>query len=216
MRSERSICHGSFILKDSPVYPPLPPLTNQLVFQAQGGSKEAANQLYPLIEDLFHYHARRLIRGIPSAIIDELDLTQEALMKVVRHISKYRGDSTGEFVSWLKSILRNALVDLLRNHHFSRNEISFDDLSFPFQLQFSFDGDQGSPETDAIRNEEEMLFFASVLFLQEQDRDVVLLRSHYYLPFEEIGRRLHCSSDAARMRFRRSIDEIKLFWKDTR
>jgi RNA polymerase sigma-70 factor (ECF subfamily) len=184
---------------------------NQLVLQAQRGSEEAANQLYPLIEDLFHYHARRLMRGFPSGIVDEFDLTQEALMKVVRRLSQYHGDSTGEFASWLRSILRSALVDLMRNSRSSRKGISLDDLSFAFQPPFSFNDDQDSPEAEAIRNEEELLFFTSALFLPEQDCNIVLLRFWDGLPYKEIGRRVHCSPDAARMRFRRSIDESHCF-----
>jgi RNA polymerase sigma-70 factor (ECF subfamily) len=199
------------------VYPPLPPFTNQLVLEAQRGSEEAANKLYPLVEGLLQYHARRLTHGFPSSIVDEFDVAQEALMKVVQHLSKYHGNSIGEFGSWLRSILRSAFVDLLRGSHFFKTGVvSFDDLGFSFRLPFSRIGDKESPETEAIRNEEETLFFTSVLFLPEQDRNIVLLRYWENLPYQEIGRRLHCSSDAARMRFKRSIDEIASFWKNTR
>ncbi len=136
-------------------------------------------------------------------------------MKVVRRFSQYRGESMGEFASWLRSILRSALVDLVRHSHSSRKEMSLDDLSFPFQPRFTFKGDKDNPEAEAIRNEEETLLLASALFLPEQDCNIVLLRFWDGLPYKEIGRRVHCSPDAARMRFRRSIDEIALFWRDT-
>jgi RNA polymerase sigma-70 factor (ECF subfamily) len=207
-------CFQQVRLKGSAVYPPLPSFTNRLVLRAQRGSKEATNQLYPLIEDLFHYHARRLMRGFPSGTVDEFDLTQEALMKVIRRLSQYHGDSTGKFASWLRAILKSTFVDFLRDPQVSKKCISLDGSSFR-GVPFSIIADTESPETEAMRNEEEMFLFASALFLPKQDCNVVLLRFWDGLPYEEIGRRMHCSSDAARMRFHRSVNEIAIFWRDT-
>jgi RNA polymerase sigma-70 factor (ECF subfamily) len=62
------------------------------------------------------------------ALLDGSDLVQEACLKAVANLDRFRGTTEGEMVVWLTEILKTAAIDLFRREH-ARKRKPPDDLA---------------------------------------------------------------------------------------
>ena len=93
----------------------------ELVSQSVQGSKTALNRLiYHIQDDIFNLALRML--GKPE---DSRDATQEILLKIVTHLSGFRGESN--FRTWYYRIACNYLLNYRQKLGYNKN-ISFDEL----------------------------------------------------------------------------------------
>ena len=67
------------------------------------------NKIYPII---WHYFKIRL-----NSIEDAEDLTQNACIKVVKNLDKFK-EEKGMFISWMYKIIQNQLYDFFRKSDF--------------------------------------------------------------------------------------------------
>ena len=97
---------------------------------------------------VFHTRYRAVIlgwclrRGLPPDAAE--DLTQDVLLKLFRHLPRYRHDpARGQFRGWLKTVVNNALTDFWRRQQ-GRPERGVGGTAFLERL-----GDLASPEAAA-------------------------------------------------------------------
>lgn len=81
---------------------------SELVKQAQSGHQEALIQLLREIETPLYRTAYYMLGNEQDA----LDMTQEALIKIYRHIKQFKQQA--QFKTWAQRIVTNLCIDLCR------------------------------------------------------------------------------------------------------
>src|SRR5215510_12031032 len=96
--------------------------TDELVGRAQNGDKTALDALVRSIQHRVYALCMRML----SSPADAGDATQEILVKVITHLSTFRGESA--FTTWVHRIAANHLVDA-RVERNKRAAMSFEALA---------------------------------------------------------------------------------------
>ncbi|MBI5852860.1 MAG: RNA polymerase sigma factor [Planctomycetes bacterium] len=143
-------------------------------------------------------------------VLDSEDLTQEALLDVIRNAHLFRGNTWPEFHAFLDAVLRRRKADLARHHarlrrRISRREGSIDELEIPSAAP--------SPASVLFRTEDLLRLRRLVDELPSDAADALRLKlaDHEY---PAIAAQLGISEVAARKRVSRAIAELKRTWKD--
>lgn len=90
-----------------------------LAEQAKAGSKEAVEEILIEIQDMVFNLSLRML----GTIHDAEDASQEILIKVMTHLSGFRGESA--FTTWVFSIATNHLLNY-KKHLFANAPLSFE------------------------------------------------------------------------------------------
>ncbi len=130
------------------------------------------------------------------ALLDGSDLAQEACLKAVASLDRFRGTTDGEMVVWLTEILKTVAVELFRREHAQKRTppgpvIALiasvaDDSSQRLELAAAPSAD--SPSRLADRREELVRLAVAVEQLPVRQREAFV--AHYLLgqPVEEVAK----------------------------
>ncbi len=91
-----------------------------LVDKATAGDKEALETLVAGVQDIVFNLSLRML----GTFADAEDATQDILLKMITHLSSFRGDSS--FTTWVFSIAANHLKNY-KKHMFAHYPLSFED-----------------------------------------------------------------------------------------
>jgi RNA polymerase sigma-70 factor (ECF subfamily) len=141
------------------------------------------------------------------------DLVQEVMIDALRDFGHFRGDSEEELLAWLRRLLLNNLADFARLYR----ETSKRQLAREVSLtgDSSAGGGPDPADTDpspsglAAGHEEAEVVRAALATLPEDYRQVLLLRYQEELSFEEIGRLLNLTANAARKLWARAAKRLQ-------
>jgi RNA polymerase sigma-70 factor (ECF subfamily) len=180
---------------------------DQLLRDARAGSAEA---LGTLLE-----HSRRYLLAVATdelasylvAKSDPSDQVQDTLAEAVQLFVRFTGDSAEELRQWLVAILRNKLANFRKRYLGTekrqlRRERPLDD---PNAVR---DGTP-SPSSVVSAREQETVLLRAMQRLPVRSRQVIQWRHWENLPYADIGQRLGCSPDAARMIWARAIERLQ-------
>ncbi len=90
-----------------------------LVDKATTGDKKALETLIAGVQDIVFNLSLRML----GTFADAEDATQDILLKMITHLSSFRGDSS--FTTWVFSIAANHLKNY-KKHMFARYPLSFE------------------------------------------------------------------------------------------
>jgi RNA polymerase sigma factor (sigma-70 family) len=179
----------------------------ELVLQAQQGSEEAWEKLFQTVEKVVR---RRLLQHRPKIlkrVMRDSDLVQEVALRASHNLGQSRGKTPQEFIVWLTSITQNLINDYCREYQSSKTgagkEISIESLKekggqLPArQDQSELDEQRYAKSLDALARLPESYFWVIQLHVEEG------------LTFKEIGTKLHCTEQAARMKYYRAVQIIR-------
>lgn len=141
------------------------------------------------------------------------DLVQETFIQAQRHFEGFRGRTQPELLAWLRRILECQLSNARRRHHGTQmrdatRELPLDALSTD-EARSALTGTGPSPSHHALRLESLMLLEQALARLPAHYRQVIALRHQDGRAFEEIGRALGCSTEAARKLWNRAIHQLR-------
>jgi RNA polymerase sigma-70 factor (ECF subfamily) len=157
-----------------------------------------------------------------QAKLDASDVVQLTLLKAHQNMQQFRGDSTPEFMAWLRQILANELAaavrqfrtearDLNREHSF---QASVDESSTRLSARLA--ADQSSPSQCAMR-EEQLLHLAQALAqLPPDQRQAVELHHFQGLTLADTGERLGRSQEAVVGLLYRGLKKLRQLLDDSR
>lgn len=170
-----------------------------LVTQAQHGDRMAFDAL------MLHYQSRvsKLIARYIREPYDVSDVTQEAFIKALTALPRFRGDST--FYTWLYRIAINTAKNHLaaRAHQPLDNPISIEDAEAMHRLKENI-----GPERILIGAEILRKTFAAIHNLPRELRDAILMREIEGLSYDEIADRMQCPIGTVRSRIFRARESI--------
>jgi RNA polymerase sigma-70 factor (ECF subfamily) len=138
------------------------------------------------------------------------DLVQETLLEAHRGFDGFDGSRPEELRAWLRGILRHNLQDWKRRFASAERrsihrEQSLNGGAAGRSLAATLVDPEPTPRTSVAEREEAAAIDAAVERLASDERAAILLRNRDHYSWDEVGRKLHRSADAARMLWKRAI-----------
>ncbi len=180
---------------------------------ARAGSPEALGRL---LEECRQYLLLVANEELPSDLrpkVGASDLVQETFLKAQDRFEQFRGTSADDLLAWLRRILLNELANVTRQFRATdkrqlAREVPLADTPLG-QLKDVLPSANESPGARLVSLEAQTELDRALERLAEDHRQVIVWRNRDDLPFEEIGRRLDRSAEAARKLWARAIEQLQ-------
>lgn len=193
-------------------------VTLELLADAGRGKPEAVNQLLErhraALRKLIHLRLDRKI----ARRVDASDVVQDVLLEANERLQEYLADPCMPFHLWLRHLAKDRMIDMHRRHRGAQRR-SLDrerSLAAPqFGDQSSFDlasqlaASELTPAAASIRRELEQRFLTALDQMDEDDRDILLMRHFEQLGNSEAAEALGLSAAAAGMRHLRALRKLR-------
>ena len=186
----------------------------QLIERAQSGDMEARNVLFEKCRNYIGFLARSHVESWIQAKVDSSDLVQQTLLEAHTGFEQFQGQSEGEWLAWLKQILRHNATDYVRQFGTAKRKASRE-VAIGFTESFRTAGppeleDGGeSPSQVLARREQEIEVADALATLPEDYQEIILLRNLQRLPFDEIAERMDRSRPACQMLWMRALKKLQ-------
>jgi len=180
-------------------------------------AREGGDDAFGRIFESFRRHLMLVAhRELPHALrgkVGPSDLVQETAVDAQRDFSGFRGSTAEECFAWLRSILRNNVVDAVRRYELSQKRSAGREISLTSEAGRREGGllqlPNGRPDGSAIRREDADVLATAMTRLSNDHRSVIRLRYWEGLTFPEIGQRLSRSPDAVRKLWYRAVERLQ-------
>src|SRR5262245_45656496 len=90
------------------------PNPERLLAEARVGQRRSLGTLLELYRQHLQVFARSQLKGRLCARVDPSDLVQETFLQATSHFDDFRGGTEQELLSWLRTILRRALLRMVQ------------------------------------------------------------------------------------------------------
>lgn len=170
-----------------------------LIQRAVAGDKQALEEVLAGVQDLVFNLALRMLGTFPDAE----DAAQDILLKVMTHLSSFRGDSA--FTTWVFRIAVNHLKDY-KKHMFAKAPLSFEFYGADIQNAKLEDIPDLSQDTDRELLARELKLSCTNVMLQcldPESRCVFILGTMFRLDSRVAGEVLDMTPEAYRQRLSR-------------
>ena len=194
------------------------PETQDLLNQARQGEADA-------VERLLTAHREPLRRMIDlrldpalAARVDASDVVQDVLLEAHRRLTDYLRNPTLPFRLWLRHIAKDHIIDAHRRHRQAqRRSLDREQRIVPavladhssFELAGQLLDQELTPASAAIRHELQRRLDAAIATLDEDDRDIILMRHGEQLSNQEVALALGLTEAAASMRYLRAVRRLR-------
>ncbi len=179
----------------------------ELLKQARGGDEHARGQLFERYRNYLVLLARLQIGRRLQGKVDPLDVVQETFLTAHRDFARFRGNSEGELLGWLRQMLAADLADVARRYSAQRRDVRLERRLAEELEQSSRDlsralvAVQSSPSQRAARRELAVLLADTLETLPPDYAEVLVLHHLQGLTFPEVAERM-----------KRSLDSVKKLW----
>ena len=192
--------------------------TQEILDTARRGDPEAVNRLLDRHrESLRRLVHLRLDRKLARRV-DASDIVQDVLLEANGRLDEYFRDPKMPFHLWLRHLAQDRIIDMHRQHRGAQRrsldrEQAFAAPSFGDQSSFDLAAQLRDPELTpaaaTIRKELEARFLAALDQMEEEDREILLMRHFEQLGNGETAAALGLSPAAAGMRHLRALRRLR-------
>jgi RNA polymerase sigma-70 factor (ECF subfamily) len=173
--------------------------------RGRAGDRGALDELFAPWRALLRLQADRLLGAELSARVDPSDVVQEALAQAFAGLEQFRGQTEGEWVGWLRSIVAGQAANTQRFHRAARRDAARDG-ALPADPPGST---SQNPPAAVILREEDARLAAAVEALPANMRAVVVRRVFHRQPFDAVAGALGCTPGAARVLWTRALRRLR-------
>ena len=197
---------------------PVSDQTDALLMAAKQGDAQAINRLL----EKHRGPVRRLVEmRLDKKVqrrVDVSDVVQEVMVEVSGRLEKYLADPVMAFHLWLRQIAWDHIIDTYRRHRVSakRNMDREQPMSVPggndqstTELAVQLCDPSMTPAAAAMQHEIAKSVEAAIERLNDQDREVIIMRHYEHLSNLEIAEVLKLNPPAASMRYLRAIRRLR-------
>jgi RNA polymerase sigma-70 factor, ECF subfamily len=159
--------------------------------------------------------ANEVIGPTLQAKVGASDLVQDTFLEAQRHLGVFRGRTRAELRGWLRKILECRLANIRRSYQATgkratRKEVAIETL----QTESGGNGEVlasrlPSPSSHLLRSEWVATLEQALQRLPDRYRQTVAWRHQEQLSWDEIGRRMDCTAEAARKVWSRAIQQLR-------
>lgn len=198
-------------------------VTQNLLANARLGDRAAVNRLLERHRNSLRKLIQlRLDRKIAQRV-DASDVVQDVLLEANTRLQDYLADPRLPFHLWLRQLAKDRMIDMYRRHRGAQRrsldrEQSMTAPQFSDQSGLDLMGqlaDQElTPAAASIRKELEARFVLALDQLEEEDREIVMMRHFEQLGNSEVAEVLGLSAAAAGMRHLRALRKLRAILGD--
>ena len=178
-----------------------------LIKQVQDGDHEAFAELVKRHETNVYNLCLRM-SGNPE---DAMDLSQEAFLKAWRGIGFYKAESA--FSTWLYRLTSNVCIDFLRKQK-RRPTVSLTVEEEEAAVELEVEDTAPSPEEQVLHTERSQAVADAMGLLEEDFREVLILRVVEDLSYEEIAEIMDLKVGTVKSRLARARLKLKKLLED--
>jgi RNA polymerase sigma-70 factor, ECF subfamily len=177
------------------------------------------------VDELLSRHRESLKRMIEMRLdkkvagrVDVSDVIQDVLMEANRRLQIYLRDPTMPFHLWIRQIAKDRIIDAHRRHRVSAKR-SVDreqrlDVQLPLdastiELAGQLMDPELTPAARATQRELAIQVQTCIDSLEENDRDILLMRHFEQLSNQEVAVALGLTEPAASMRYLRALKRLR-------
>jgi RNA polymerase sigma-70 factor, ECF subfamily len=197
--------------------------TQELLAGARAGDEGAINRLLERHRDaLRRLVSLRMDRAL-NRRVDASDIVQDVLVVANRRLNDYLQDPKMPFHLWLRHMAKDRLIEAHRKHRVAERRsvdreqplVAPADLDHStLQLAAQLCDPELTPAAQAAWQELQRRFQAAVETLEEQDREIVLMRHFEQLSNQETAEMLELTAAAASMRYLRAMRKLRSLLND--
>jgi RNA polymerase sigma-70 factor (ECF subfamily) len=192
----------------------LPPDPGQQLTAARAGSQEALGQAMEACRGYLLQIAQRELGPGLQPKGGASDLVQQTLLEACRDFARFQGDSEADLLQWLRRLLLNNLADFTRHYRDTdkrqvEREVALDAGNSSGERGGGLAASLPSPSGAAMAHEQAEAIQRSLAQLPEEYRRVIVLRYQEERSFEEIGRLLDLTPNAARKLLLRAVERVQ-------
>ena len=192
--------------------------TQELLKGVTDGDSQAVNRLM----DRHREAVRRMIQmRLDQAVarrVDASDVVQDVLMEASQRLKDYLANPAMPFHLWLRQLAKDRIIDMHRRHRVAQRRsvdreqnmrgLGNDEQSAADLAALLKDAEL-TPAAAALRREMEQRFLVALDQLEENDREIVVMRHFEHLGNSEVAEALGLSPPAAGMRYLRAIRRLR-------
>jgi RNA polymerase sigma-70 factor (ECF subfamily) len=192
---------------------------DNLFMSARQGSSSCLGRLLTLYTNYLKLLVATQLDSRLRGRVSPSDIVQDTFFEAHRDFAQFRGQSTGEFVAWLRRIVVNNILRVVEQHVLAekrdvRREVSLEEIGRRLEqstvrLETLLAEEADSPSRCAVRHEHEVMLADALAELPADYREVIILRHIEGLPFEEVAQRMERTPGAVRMLWLRSLKRLR-------
>jgi RNA polymerase sigma-70 factor (ECF subfamily) len=177
---------------------------------ARDGSRDALGQVLEACRRYLLYVARRELNGDLQAKGGASDLVQETFLEAQGHFDRFHGNSEGELRAWLRRLLHHRGTKFRRRYRSTRKrQLARETTLTATTSTACADADRGTPSAQLMACEQAQRLRQALEGLPDEYRRVIMLRYVEQHHFDEIGRQMERTANAARLLWLRAIEHVK-------
>jgi RNA polymerase sigma-70 factor (ECF subfamily) len=192
--------------------------TQELLAGASQGESAAVNELLDRHREALRNMIRSRMDQKLARRVDASDVVQDVLLEASQRLADYIGDPKLPFGLWLRQMAQDRIIDLHRRHRVARRR----SLDREQQHRARAAGDKSSlelaaqlrdpeltPAAASLRKELHERFVEAIDGLEEEDREILLMRHFEQLTNSQAAELLGLSQPAAGMRHLRALRRLR-------
>ena len=192
--------------------------TQQLLELARGGDAAARSRLLERHREAVRRMVALRIDPVLQRRVDASDIVQDVLIEADRRLKEYLESAKMPFHAWLRHMARDRLIDAHRRHRGAARRSMDREMAVPqteLSNQSALDlanllvDRQMTPAAAATHHELEVRFQQALERLEDDDREVVLMRHFEQLSNQQTAEALKLSEPAASMRYLRAMRRLR-------
>jgi RNA polymerase sigma-70 factor, ECF subfamily len=191
--------------------------TQQILADARGGDGDAVNRL-------MERHRASLRRMVDFRMnrqlerrVDASDVVQDVMFEASRRLADYLANPKVPFHVWLRQLAKDRIIDLHRRHKVARRRsidreeplvVAYADRS-SLDLGAMLKDPELTPAAATIRRELQQRFLDALDSMNEEDREILIMRHEEHLSNSDVAAALNLSQPAAGMRYLRALRRLR-------
>lgn len=197
--------------------------TQQLLDQARGGDGDAVNRLMERHRESLRQMVRMRLDRAVARRVDASDVVQDVLLEASRRLDDFIRQGNMPFHLWLRQLAKDRMIDMHRRHRGAQRRsvdrerplagAEFGDRS-SFDLAAQLRDPELTPAAASIRRELEARYLVALDQLDDDDREMILMRHHEHLGNSEVAQALDLTPAAAGMRHMRALRKLRAILGD--
>ena len=192
--------------------------TQELLNGAGDGNSADVNQLLDRHRDALRQLVKMRLDKAIAQRVDASDVVQDLLLEASNRLDDYIRNPVMPFHLWLRQLAKDRMIDMHRRHRGAqrRNVDREQPLAAPefgdrssLDLAAQIKDLELTPAAANIRRELQERFLAALDHLNDEDRDIILMRHFEHLGNSDVAQALGITPPAAGMRYLRALRKLR-------
>ena len=192
--------------------------TLQLLQEVESGEPDAVNRLMDRHREAVRRMVQMRLDHAVARRVDASDVVQDVLLEASQRMKDYIQNPGMPFHLWLRQLAKDRVIVMHRRHRAAqRRSVDREQNLSTMNTDYRSAADLAAllkdaeltPAAATLRKEMEQRFLAAIAQLEDNDREMIIMRHFEHLGNSEVAQALGLSAPAAGMRYLRAIRRLR-------